>query len=308
MKHHPAIPEISNDKADHNDDGRVGLLSAVAELIAQAGRIVMDVYSRVDLGVEHKADASPVTQADQLAEAHILAGLATLTPNVPVVGEESWAGFGVVASQGDEAHLPGTGLLPGGASAGPRSFWLVDPLDGTREFVARRGEFTVNIALIDNGAPVLGAVLAPALPGGAMLYLGAPGIGAWSLQGDGTWQALRVRTPPPQGLTVMGSRSHGDDTAMAAFLQKHVAQHRVAQQLGIGSSLKLCLVAAGQADLYPRLGRTMEWDIAAGHAVVAAAGGRVVDLQGQDLRYGKPGLENPHFVALGAGLDLAGVR
>ncbi len=174
-----------------------------------------------------------------------------------------------------------------------RRFWLVDPLDGTKEFIGRNGEFTVNIALVEDGEPVLGTVFAPAIE---RLFLGASGVGAF-VEEDGHRRPIRCRAVAPAGLTVVASRSHGDAAALDAFL----GGRRVAALTNAGSSLKLCLVAAGEADLYPRLGRTMEWDIAAGHAVLAAAGGRVLTLAGEPLRYGKPGLDNPHFVA--SGLD-----
>ena len=285
-------------------------LPAIEALTRRAGEVVMAVYA-TDFAVQGKADASPVTLADQQAEAVILAGLRALTPQIPIVAEEAMAA-------GDAPPL----------TAGGR-FWLVDPLDGTREFVARNGQFTVNIALIDNGRPVLGVVLAPAVaaanpgpggvPGGARsgarsgapgvaqsgaplgcLYAGIVGQGAWAEDAGGR-RAIRCRTAPPEGLTVLASRSHGDEAALQAFLSRHLAGRRVAQLATAGSSLKLCLLAAGQADLYPRLGRTMEWDIAAGHAVLAAAGGSVCRVDdGGPLVYGKLGFENPHFFARGA--------
>ena len=260
-------------------------LPAVEALTRRAGEVVMALYA-TDFEVQGKADASPVSLADQQAEAVILAGLRALTPQIPIIAEEAMAA-------GDAPAL----------TAGGR-FWLVDPLDGTREFVARNGEFTVNIALIDNGRPVLGVVLAPAVPGpggapGGCLYAGIVGQGAWAEDAAGR-RAIRCRTVPPEGLTVLASRSHGDEAALQAFLSHHLAGRRVAQLATAGSSLKLCLLAAAQADLYPRLGRTMEWDIAAGHAVLAAAGGSVCRVDdGGPLVYGKPGFENPHFFACG---------
>jgi 3'(2'), 5'-bisphosphate nucleotidase len=265
------------------------LLADIEALARLAGDRVMAVYA-TDFAVQGKADASPVTLADQQAEAVIVAGLRALTPDVPIVAEEAMAA-------GDAPVL----------AAGGR-FWLVDPLDGTREFVARNGEFTVNIALIDDGRPVLGVVLAPAVPvrlhsdrGAALgcLYSGIMGLGAWADDGNGR-RAIHCRAVPAEGLTVLASRSHGDAAALDRFLADHLAGRPLARIGNAGSSLKLCLLAAGQADLYPRLGRTMEWDIAAGHAVLAAAGGsvrRVAD--GLPLVYGKPGFENPHFVAAG---------
>ncbi|HRO37064.1 3'(2'),5'-bisphosphate nucleotidase CysQ [Thauera sp.] len=248
------------------------LLEALVPIVRAAGAVVMDLY-RTDFAVRGKDDASPVTEADERAEALIVPALETLLPGVPVVAEEAVAA----------GRLPALG----------RRFWLVDPLDGTKEFIGRNGEFTVNIALVEDGEPVLGTVFAPAIE---RLFLGASGVGAFVEQ-DGHRRPIRCRAVAPAGLTVVASRSHGDAAALDAFL----GGRRVAALTNAGSSLKLCLVAAGEADLYPRLGRTMEWDIAAGHAVLAAAGGRVLTLAGEPLRYGKPGLDNPHFVA--SGLD-----
>lgn len=245
-------------------------LPEVERLVREAGALILEVYAR-PFEVRGKADASPVTEADERAEILITKGLRTLSPEVPIVAEEAVA----------------AGQVP---AIGPR-FWLVDPLDGTKEFVSRNGEFTVNVALIEDGAPVLGVVHAPALN---RLFAGVAGVGAWVEDGSGR-RPIQCRRPPAAGLTVVASRSHGDARALEAFL----AGRPVASLANAGSSLKLCLVAAGEADLYPRLGRTMEWDIAAGHAVLAAAGGTVTDLQGRPLRYGKPGFENPHFVASG---------
>ncbi len=252
------------------------LLEALAGLARRAGARVMAVYA-TDFAVRGKGDASPVTEADERAETLILAGLAALTPAVPVVAEESVA----------------AGRVPDVSSG---RFWLVDPLDGTREFVGRNGEFTVNIALIEHGLPVLGVVFAPALGGPAgRLYAGAAGVGAWLEDAQGR-RAITCRAVPAEGLTVVASRSHGDAQALQDFL----AGRKVARLVNAGSSLKLCLIAAGEADLYPRHGRTMEWDIAAGHAVLAAAGGQVLALPGErPLAYGKAGFENPHFFATG---------
>ncbi len=248
------------------------LLEALVPIVRAAGAVVMDLY-RTDFAVRGKDDASPVTEADERAEALIVPALETLLPGVPVAAEEAVAA----------GRLPALG----------RRFWLVDPLDGTKEFIGRNGEFTVNIALVEDGEPVLGTVFAPAIE---RLFLGATGVGAF-VEEDGHRRPIRCRAVAPAGLTVVASRSHGDAAALDAFL----GGRRVAALTNAGSSLKLCLVAAGEADLYPRLGRTMEWDIAAGHAVLAAAGGRVLTLAGEPLRYGKPGLDNPHFVA--SGLD-----
>lgn len=248
-------------------------LEAVVRIVRDAGAVVMAVYD-ASFEVRSKADASPVTAADERAEALIVPALRALAPGIPVVAEE-------MAARGQ-------------ADAIGRSFWLVDPLDGTREFIGRNGEFTVNVALIHDGRPLLGVVGAPAL---GRLFAGVVGQGAW-VEDDADRagrRAIRVRPVPAEGLTVVASRSHGDAAALDAFL----AGRRVARLAHAGSSLKLCLLAAGEADLYPRLGRTMEWDIAAGHAVLAAAGGTVRTLDGDALGYGKPGFENPHFVARG---------
>ena len=230
----------------------------------------MGVYAS-NFSVRDKADASPVTAADEQAEALILDALRVLTPGTPIVSEEASA----------------AGRTPTVADC----FWLVDPLDGTKEFIHRNGEFTVNIALIEEARPVLGVVLAPAL---SRLFSGISGHGATITEQDRR-RPIACRSVPEEGLTVISSRSHGDPAALAQFLKGRA----VAASKNAGSSLKFCLLAAGEADLYPRLGRTMEWDTAAGDAVLRAAGGRVVTMNGQLLRYGKAGFENPHFVAEG---------
>jgi 3'(2'), 5'-bisphosphate nucleotidase len=246
------------------------LLEQVIRIAQRAGDAVMTVYAG-DFAVRGKQDASPVTEADERAEALIVPALQALTPEIPIVAEEAVAA----------GHCPQVG----------RRFWLVDPLDGTKEFISRNGEFTVNIALVEDGVPVLGVVLAPALN---RLFAGAREAGAFVEEG-GARRAIGCRPVPAEGLTVVASRSHGDAAALDAYL----AGRTVAALKNAGSSLKLCLIAAGEADLYPRLGRTMEWDIAAGHAVLLAAGGQVRTLDGQPLRYGKPGFDNPHFAASG---------
>ena len=246
-------------------------IGALTLLAREAGQVIMTVYAS-DFAVRGKADASPVTLADEQAEALILAGLARLDPNTPVVAEEAVA----------------AGRVP---AVGER-FWLVDPLDGTREFIGRNGEFTVNIALIEHGEPVLGVVFAPAL---GRLFAGARGQGAVEIDAQGRSRSIRCRAVPSEGLTVLASRSHGDTAQLDGWL----ATQRVAALKSAGSSLKLCLLASGEADAYPRFGRTMEWDIAAGHAVLCAAGGEVRKLDASLLRYAKPGFENPNFVARG---------
>lgn len=244
------------------------LLEALMDLARQAGDEIMQVYA-TDFAVRDKRDASPVTDADERAERVIIAGLRALASEIPIVAEEAVA----------RAGAPEVGAR----------FWLVDPLDGTREFASRNGEFTVNIALIEDGRPRLGVVYAPVH---GRLFAGEVGQGAVAIDRQGP-RAVHCRVAPQAGLAVLASRSHGDE----ATLQAYLSSWPVASIERAGSSLKLCLLAAGEADLYPRLSRTMEWDIAAGHGVLAAAGGDVFDLQGQPLRYGKPGFENPGFVA-----------
>lgn len=246
------------------------LLAELIPLIHEAGALVMHVYG-TDFLVEIKGDESPVTLADQCAEKVIFDGLHRIAPDIPVVGEEA-------ASAG---NIPDVS----------NRFWLVDPIDGTKEFISRNGEFTVNIALVDHGVPVLGLVLAPAL---GRLYGGAAGLGAW-VEDRHERRAIAVRAEPAEGLTVIGSRHHGDDAAVDGLL----AGRTIAARTTVGSSLKLCLVAEGAADVYPRFGRTMEWDIAAGDAVLRAAGGLVETTAGVVMTYGKPGFENPAFAAWG---------
>jgi len=252
---------------------KLDLAALLPEAVAaaeEAGRATLRFYGSTEAAA--KADGSPVTAADQAAEDIILPRLRALTPDIPVVSEEE-------ASKGLSPDV-----------TGPR-FWLVDPLDGTKEFISGNGEFTVNIALIENGLPILGVVVIPAR---AQTFAGIVGHAATITDAAGT-RPIAARACPDCGLTVVGSRSHGDAAAMDAFLGgRKVAEFRPA-----GSSLKLCLIAAGEADLYPRLGTTMEWDIAAGHAVLAAAGGRVETLDGKPFTYGKPDYRNPHFAAYG---------
>ncbi|HDZ08475.1 3'(2'),5'-bisphosphate nucleotidase CysQ [Pseudohongiella sp.] len=252
-------------------NNRAELLKLLTQVARDAGSVIMAVYA-TDFTVRGKEDESPVTEADEKAEQVIVSALRKLTPQVPVIAEEAMAA----------GHRESVGDL----------FWLVDPLDGTREFVNRNGEFTVNIALIENGVPVLGVVYAPVID---RMFAGASEQGAFVVEAGGQQRPVRTREVPAAGLTVVASRSHGDPQALQAFLgERTVAELRTA-----GSSLKICLVAAGEADLYPRFGRTMEWDIAAGDAVLRAAGGRLTDMNEQAMAYGKPGFENPNFVVWG---------
>lgn len=245
-------------------------------LVRQAGAAILTFYTpRSDeCVIAYKQDdaSSPVTQADLAAEAIIIAGLQDLAPSFPIVAEE--AGRVVKCEEKGDSEY----------------FWLVDPLDGTREFIQRNGEFTVNIALIKQGMPVFGVVFAPALD---VLYAGGVGLPAFCERG---MQRQRIRCRRlGRAAIVVSSRSHNDETALQNFLHTH----SVEKTLTVGSSLKFCLVAEGTADLYPRLGKTMEWDTAAAHAVLNAAGGEVVTLEGLPLRYGKKGFANPFFVAHG---------
>jgi 3'(2'), 5'-bisphosphate nucleotidase len=247
------------------------LIALAADLATQAGIAILEVRRR-GFDVQRKEDRSPVTAADHAAEAIIVAGLRAATPDLPVVAEEEAAGGRITA-------------------AAPQ-VWLVDPLDGTREFANGSDEFAVNIGLVRDGRVALGVVGVPAT---GELFGGIVGRGAWKRTAGGAPQPIATRVPPPEGITVLASRHHGDPGQLDAFLRSR----RVARTLNFGSSLKFCRLAEGIADLYPRFGRTMEWDTCAPQAVLEAAGGSVRTLDGASLRYGKPGWENPHFVCDG---------
>ena len=251
---------------------RAKLVEALVALAEQAGAAIMPHF-RSDIAVEKKADASPVTAADRDADQVILAGLAQLTPDIPAVTEEEVA----------EGRIPD---ISGGR------FWLVDPLDGTKEFIGGRDEFTVNIALIERGRPVLGVVGAPAL--GVLYAASGPGAATRRERG-GAPVPIRARPAPAEGLSVLMSRLHGSRPDLDSYL----ASFPIKERLAAGSSLKFCWLAEGRADLYPRFGPTNEWDTAAGHAVLAAAGGSVRTLDGAELGYGKPAFRNPNFIARG---------
>jgi len=216
-----------------------------------------------------KEDNSPVTDADVQSNQLIVKALNSLTPKIPVVGEE------------DEILLAGEHAM----------FWLVDPLDGTRAFIKGEPEFTVNIGLIKNKKPVLGVIYAP--PQDAM-YWGEMSTGAWRKISSHAQEKIHVRTPSPEGLVVVRSKSHP-----SVGTQEYLSKFKVKEIIAGSSSIKFCQVAEGSADIYPRLGRTMEWDTAAGHAILNAAGGRVETVDGKPFMYGKPGFENPAFVAFG---------
>jgi 3'(2'), 5'-bisphosphate nucleotidase len=238
--------------------------------IAQAAGVVVMRHYEAGCDTRLKADRSPVTDADEEAEKLILAELAAAFPGVPVVAEEE-AAAGRVAQVGSR-------------------FFLVDPVDGTKEFVKRGGEFTVNIGEVVDGQPVSGVVFAPAI---GRLFVGAVGEGAFELSGEAI-RDIACRAPDPAGLVAVSSRSHPDAKTDELLKTLVIKGHTNA-----GSSLKFCLVAAGEADIYPRAGQTMEWDTAAGHAVLRAAGGTVTNWDGTPFLYGKPGFHNGPFIARG---------
>lgn len=249
--------------------------TAFRSIALKAGEVIMEVYGQADFDTRAKADSSPVTEADEAADALIRAELAVALPGIPVVTEETTASHAVQAER----------------------FIIVDPLDGTKEFVQRRGDFTVNIALVDQGVPLRGVVFAPAK--GRLFYTRADGQSIEELA-DGTQRVLRVSQPDNAALRVVASKSHRD-----AALEAYIARYDVAESASAGSSLKFCLIAAGEADFYPRLGRTMEWDTAAGDALVRGAGGEVLRFDDHSpLTYGKPGYENPFFLVRAPGVTL----
>ena len=255
-------------------DLTLALLDEVEVIAREAGAAILDVYAG-DYGIERKKDDSPVTEADLAAHAIIAARLTGLSPGVPILSEEA----------ADDFHGPD----------GSGSYWLVDPLDGTKEFINRNGEFTVNIALIEDGRPVLGLVYAPALD---VAYSAARGLGAFKATASASRMSIHVAEHAADSIwRVVGSRSHAGDS-LAAFLARLAAY----ELISMGSSLKFCLVAEGRADIYPRLGPTSLWDTAAAQCIVEQAGGRVVQLTGEALSYASPSvLINPFFVVYGAG-------
>jgi 3'(2'), 5'-bisphosphate nucleotidase len=253
------------------------MLEEVTQIATDAGRRILDIYER-PFEVQEKEDGSPLTLADEAAHRLISDRLTKLTPDLPVLSEES--------AKVDYAKR-----------AGWTRFWLVDPLDGTKEFINRNGEFTVNIALIEGNRPVLGVVYVPVT---GVCYQGVIGEGAWKLQGGGNRKPIRVRDYRGGHATVVASRSHRGE-AVDRFLARLEAREGKYDTASLGSSLKLCMVAEGAADIYPRLGPTSEWDTAAAHCVVEAAGGRVTDLAGERLRYNKPDILNPWFLVSGGG-------
>ena len=254
---------------------REALLQAIAELVRTANAEIMEVYGH-EFSVQTKADDSPLTEADLRAHNVLVAGLQRLTPELPVVSEESG-----LASFDERRHW--------------QRYWLIDPLDGTKEFVARNGEFTVNVALIEGGRPTLGCVGVPAR---AALYLGDVQAGIASCVDANGTRVLRAR-PMQAGRPVaaVASRRHGGER-LEALLKAMEANFGTVELKNVGSALKLCLLAEGEADLYPRLAPTSEWDIAAAQAVLEAAGGAVTQLDGRPMEYNKPDILNPEFLAV----------
>jgi 3'(2'), 5'-bisphosphate nucleotidase len=257
------------------------LVPILRRLALEAGDRIMEVYEGPDFEVKSKSDQSPVTAADEAADAVISAGLRAAFPDVALITEEQAGSHALVAS----------------------TFLIVDPLDGTKEFVQRRGDFTVNIAYVAAGVPLRGVVYAPAQ--GRLFYTLADGrsveeTGPFAKDVPGPLTPLAVSRPDNAALMVVASKSHRD-----AATDDYIARYAVRDMTSAGSSLKFCLIATGEADLYPRLGRTMEWDTAAGDAVLRGAGGRVVRFDDhQPLAYGKPGWDNPFFIAYAPGVEL----
>lgn len=257
------------------------LTGIMRRLALEAGDVIMEIYGAEDFDVRAKSDASPVTDADEAADALISAGLRAAFPDVVLVTEEQ------AASHDQRAD----------------TFLIVDPLDGTKEFINRRGDFTVNIAYVEGGMPTRGVVYAPAK--GRMFYTLADGTaveesGPFDKERVGTQTAISVSDPDNAALMVVASKSHRD-----AATDAYIGKYKVKDMKSAGSSLKFCLVATGEADLYPRVGRTMEWDTAAGHAVLAGAGGRVVRFDDHSpLTYGKDDYANPFFIAYSPAVEL----
>lgn len=254
-------------------------LDTLLRIAKTAGNAILSVYQRAgDIDVTIKDDNSPLTEADRDAHEIIIAELKRFTPSIPILSEES-----------------------DGTSVDERlswsRYWLVDPLDGTKEFIKRNGEFTVNIALINNGAPELGIVHVPVTN---ISYLGKTGVGAWKVAATGEADAISTTNFDlnPGQVRIVASRSHSGDL-LDQLINTMEAELGKAEVVSMGSSLKICLLAEGKADIYPRLAPTSEWDTAAAHAVLAAAGGDIVDTEFQALRYNqKESMLNPHFIAI----------
>ena len=266
-----------------NDDFVTELVKEMRRLAIIAGHEILKIYRSGDLDVKTKNDKSPVTKADKAADAIISAGLTKKFEYIPLVTEEQ-----------AQSH-----------SISDDRFLIVDPLDGTKEFIHKRDQFTVNIALVENGVPTLGVVYAPAL--GRLFYTDSKSSAIEELAPFdktiiGERKSIRVSKPDNSALIVVASKSHRD-----AATDEYIAKYQVADFTSAGSSLKFCLLANGEADFYPRLGRTMEWDTAAGDALLRAAGGKVIDFEEKlPLRYGKANYENPFFVACSDGVEIKG--
>lgn len=252
-------------------------LEAVCAMAVEAGERIMAVYER-DFSVSSKQDGSPLTEADRASHQLIVSRLAELTPEIPVLSEES-------AAVDYEQRARWT------------RFWLVDPLDGTKEFISRNGQFTVNIALIERQRPVLGVVYVPVT---RLAYYACRGQGAFKRLGDEPPQEIHVRPYSGGKAVVVASRSHAGDT-LNGFLQRLGTKEGGPELASMGSSLKICLVAEGAADVYPRLGPTSEWDTAAAQCVAEQAGGQVLDRDKRPLRYNKTSILNPEFIVTGGG-------
>ena len=248
-------------------------LDTLVKISREAGKAILEVYES-DFEVIKKSDGSPLTLADEKANAVIEQGLQTLEPKLPIVSEESTRPEAAVRNEWQR-------------------YWLVDPLDGTREFTKRNGEFTVNIALIEDGVPVIGVVHVPVTN---TTYFASEAAGAFKQCAEDKPQAISASRYEGGKVVVVASRSHANP-----LLAEFFDQLEEYETLSMGSSLKLCLVAEGRADIYPRFGPTSEWDTAAAHCVVNAAGGRVTDMEGAMLQYNKPDILNPWFVVTGAG-------
>lgn len=263
------------------DFDRADMVATFRRLALSGGDAIMEVYGRDDFGVRTKSDESPVTEADEAADQVISTGLRAAFPEIPLVTEEQ-----------SDTH-----------NQRVSTFLIVDPLDGTKEFVQRRGDFTVNIALVEDGVPTLGVVYAPAK--GRLFYTSATGssveeTGNFAKETPGPLAPLRVGVPDNAALRIVASKSH-----RSPELETYIDRYSVVDSVAAGSSLKFCLVAVGEADFYPRLGPTMEWDTAAGDAVLRGAGGEVVDRTTlKPLLYGKADFRNPHFLAFARGVEL----
>jgi 3'(2'), 5'-bisphosphate nucleotidase len=257
------------------------LVDQVAAIAAAAGDLILEVYDR-EYEIIEKADGSPVTTADHRAHDLIAERLHALTPDIPVLSEES-------RDVSDEDRL------------GWPHLWVVDPLDGTKEFIKRNGEFTVNIGLIDNGQPVLGVVYTPVR---CTTYFAALGEGAWRTVDTQVPQRISVRPYAGGAARMVASRSHSGPPVQAFLQALEAASGAEVETISLGSALKVCLVAEGSADVYPRLGPTSEWDTCASHCVLNEAGGIILDCSGNELTYNKPDILNPWFLAVGdAGFD-----